>query len=320
MSNLKDIPILVASNRHPPTLELLQQIFTVHLVPELNLNGLDEATCASIRGVAAMYGCTGKMIAGLPNLECISNFGVGYDSVDVPAALRRGICVSHTPSVLDEEVADTAMALLLNTVRELPQAEQWLRAGKWQSNGAYRLTPHSLQGRTLGIYGLGRIGKAIARRAEAFGMKISYFGRNEQDVSYDYCSTLRQLAETTDTLMIVAPATTQTVSSVNADILAALGPNGVVINIGRGTVVDEPALISALQSGSIAAAGLDVFANEPRVPEALLALPNAVLLPHVGSASAQTRMAMGQLVVDNLVSWFTQQNLITPVPEMNSAE
>jgi lactate dehydrogenase-like 2-hydroxyacid dehydrogenase len=314
---LKEIEILVPGKLHAPTLERLKATFTVRHCEAGLAHTLGTDAAKNIRGVASMSGINRTGIESLPALEMISNFGVGYDAVDVGCAVDNSIMVSHTPAVLNEEVADTAIGLLINTVRELPAAEVYLRAGKWENNGSYPLTGASLQGRTLGIYGLGRIGKAIARRAEAFGLKIAYFGRNKQDIDYPYYDNLVSLAEAVDTLMIVAPGTPETERSINLEVMRALGANGIIINIGRGSVIDQPALIKALGDGTIRAAGLDVFENEPHVPEDLIALPNAVLLPHVGSASIATRDAMGNLVVDNLVGWFESRTPLTPVPEMS---
>ncbi len=310
------IDIVVPGGLHAPTLKRLEEKYAVHRCGAGKVPDLDEGLRQRVRGVATMSGLNRAGFEALPALEMVSNFGVGYDAVDVGCALERGVMVSHTPDVLNEEVADTAMGLLINTARELPAAETYLRQGLWRKNGPYPLTGATLQGRVLGIYGLGRIGKAIARRAEAFGMKIAYFGRSKQDVTYDYYPDLLSLARAVDTLMIVAPATPETRKSVNLDVMRALGGDGIIINIGRGSVVDQPALIEALSKGIIRAAGLDVFAEEPDVPQALLALSNAVLLPHVGSASEATRSAMGNLVIDNLTGWFSKGKPLTPVPEM----
>jgi lactate dehydrogenase-like 2-hydroxyacid dehydrogenase len=256
------------------------------------------------------------MMGACPSLKIISNFGVGYDSVEVPAAARRGVVITNTPDVLTEEVADTTFGLLLNTVREFNRAEQWLRAGHWGTQGDYRLTPASLRNRTVGIVGLGRIGKAIARRLEAFGVPIAYYGRNRQpDVSYRYYPDLVALAGAVDTLIVVTPGGPETQNLINSVVLSALGPRGILINISRGSVVDEAALIEALKKRTILAAGLDVFLNEPRPNPAFLELDNATLLPHVGSASQHTRDAMGQLVVDNLLAYLDRQPPKTPVPE-----
>ncbi len=257
----------------------------------------------------------GALMDRLPGLEIVSSFGVGYDNVDARHAASRGVVVTNTPDVLTEEVADTALALLLATVRQIPQADRYLRAGRWREK-PFPLTEATLRDRSLGILGLGRIGKAIAKRCEAFGLPISYHGRRPQeDVSYPYYDSLVELARAVDTLMVIAPGGAETYHIVNAEVLEALGPRGILINVGRGTVVDEEALIRALQTKTIFSAGLDVYENEPHVPEALIAMEHIVLLPHVGSASVYTRRAMAQLVVDNIVNWFDKGEALTPVAE-----
>ena len=257
----------------------------------------------------------GALMDRLPGLEIVSSFGVGYDNVDARHAASRGVVVTNTPDVLTEEVADTALALLLATVRQIPQAERYLRAGRWRER-PFPLTEATLRDRSLGILGLGRIGKAIAKRCEAFGLPISYHGRRPQeDVPYRYYDSLVEMARAVDTLMLVAPGGAETRHIVNAEVLEALGPRGILINVGRGTVVDEEALIRALQTKTIFSAGLDVYENEPHVPEALTAMEHIVLLPHVGSASVYTRRAMAQLVVDNIVNWFDKGEALTPVAE-----
>jgi lactate dehydrogenase-like 2-hydroxyacid dehydrogenase len=212
-------------------------------------------------------------------------------------------------------VADTAIGLLLCTVRELPQAERYLRAGKWRER-AYPLTRATLRNRTVGMVGMGRIGKAIARRLDAFGVPVVYHSRRPQaGVGYRHYPDLVAMAREVDTLMVIVPGGTATRNLINAEVLRALGPSGILINVARGSVVDEPALIKALQDRTIHAAGLDVFADEPAVPDELVAMENVVLLPHVGSASLHTREKMDQLVVDNLLSWFAGRGPLTPVPE-----
>lgn len=271
---------------------------------------------ATVRGIACFGGIDAAMIDSLPRLEIIANFGVGYDSVDANHAARRGVMVTNTPDVLTEEVADTTVGLLINTVRELYGAEKWLRDGNWVRKGNYRLSRLTLRGRRVGIFGMGRIGLAVARRLEAFGLPIAYHNRRKvEGLAYEYHATLKSLAEAVDTLICVAPGGAATEKAVSAEILSALGSSGVLINIGRGSVVDEAALATALQHGTIAAAGLDVFVDEPSVPQALLDAPGASLLPHVGSASGHTRRAMADLCVDNLVSWFTERRPLTPVQE-----
>jgi lactate dehydrogenase-like 2-hydroxyacid dehydrogenase len=269
-----------------------------------------------VRGIAAFGGISAAFMDTLPKLEIVASFGVGYDSVDAAHAGKKSVMVTNTPDVLTEEVADTALGLLINTIRELPRAENYLREGRWVKEGPYRLTPATLRGRKAGIFGMGRIGQAIARRLEAFGLSVAYHNRRQvEGLAYEYHPTLVSLAGAVDTLISVAPGGASTLKAVNAEVLKALGPNGVFVNIGRGSTVDEDALAAALRDGTIFAAGLDVFADEPNVPKALLDVPNASLLPHVGSASVHTRNAMADLVVDNLESWFSQGQAITAVPE-----
>jgi len=277
---------------------------------------ISEEIAGKVRGIAAFGGINAAFIDALPHLEIIASFGVGYDSVDAAHAGKKGVMVTNTPDVLTEEVADTTLGLLLNTVRELSRAEAYLRDGRWVKDGPYRLTPGTLRGRKAGIFGMGRIGQAIARRLEAFGLPVAYHNRRRvEDLPYEYHATLLSLAAAVDTLICVVPGGASTAKAINADVLNALGPDGVFVNIGRGSTVDEAALAAALRDGTIFAAGLDVFADEPNVPKALLDLPNATLLPHVGSASIHTRNGMADLVVDNLESWFSKGEPVTAVPE-----
>jgi len=275
------------------------------------------AIAPNVRGIVSTWVSApidAALMSRLPKLEIVASFGVGYDHIDAAWAGQHGIVVTHTPGVLDEDVADIAMALTLEATRRLPQAERYLREGRWPS-GAYRLTA-SLRGRTMGLLGLGRIGKAIARRAEAFGLKLAYHGRQKQDgVAYPYFATPVALAEACDILVIAAPGGPATRHIVDARVLAALGADGVLVNIARGSLVDERALIAALRDGTILAAGLDVYEKEPNVPAELIALDSAVLLPHVGSATRHTRLAMANLVVDNLLSWLDGKGPLTPTPE-----
>jgi lactate dehydrogenase-like 2-hydroxyacid dehydrogenase len=252
--------------------------------------------------------------AALPQARDRRQFGVGYDHVDARTAAERGIIVTHTPGVLDDEVADTAMALVIMAARQLPQAERHLRAGEWLK-GSFPLTA-SLRGRTMGILGLGRIGKAIAARAKGFGLEVVYHGRRPQPgFPYRFYASLIDMAKACDILMITAPGGPATRHIVNSEVLRALGRRGVLVNVARGTLVDERALIEALRAGTILAAGLDVYENEPHVLPELIALDNAVLLPHVGSASLETRRAMAECVVANLVAWSEDRPPLTPVPE-----
>ncbi len=255
------------------------------------------------------------LMARLPNLKIIGNFGVGYDTIDIPVAASRGIVITNTPDVLTEEVADTTLGLLLATVRELSNAERWLREGRWAREGDYRLTA-SLRDRSVGIVGFGRIGKAVARRLEAFGLPVSYFGRKPQaGVPYRYYGDLVAMARDVDTLILLIPGGPATENLVGRAVLEALGPRGILINMARGSVVDEAALIAALHSRTILRAGLDVFIGEPNINPELMRLDNVTLLPHVGSASVHTRSAMGQLVVDNLKAFAAGKPPLTPVPE-----
>ncbi|MCE5291851.1 MAG: 2-hydroxyacid dehydrogenase [Nocardiaceae bacterium] len=271
---------------------------------------------ATVRAIArAFVPLPAERLAQYPRLELIANFGVGYDNIDLDYCAAHRIVVTNTPDVLTDETADTALGLLLMTVRELSAAERYLRAGKWAS-APYRLTPLTLRNRTVGIVGLGRIGTAIARRVEAFGVDVGYHSRRpHRQAPWRYYETLLELAQASDTLIVVLPGTAETRNVVNKAVFEALGPDGVVINIGRGSTVDEAALIDALRSRTIAAAGLDVYADEPHVARELLELDNVVLLPHVGSASEYTRAKMGDLVVDNIVSWIDRAVPLTPVPE-----
>ncbi len=277
---------------------------------------LTEGLAGRVRGIAAFGAVGAAFIDALPRLEIISSFGVGYDSVDAVHAGRRGVMVTNTPDVLTEEVADTAVGLLIATVRELSRAEAYLRQGLWESQGPYPLTRGTLRGRRAGIFGMGRIGRAIARRLDAFGLPVAYHNRRPVDgLAYEYHPTLKALAQAVDTLIAVVPGDASTAKAIDAEILQALGAEGVFINIGRGSSVDETALAAALADGTILAAGLDVFADEPHVPLELLDRPNATLLPHVGSASIHTRNAMADLLVDNLLAWFADGRAVTPVPE-----
>jgi lactate dehydrogenase-like 2-hydroxyacid dehydrogenase len=301
--------------------EGIDRVFTahrLHLVPdrEALLKKVAPSICAICTGGHTGVKTDDAFMARFPGLKIIGNFGVGYDSVEVNAAAKRGVVVTNTPDVLTEEVADTTLGLLLGTVREFYNAEKWLRDGRWAKDGDYRLTPASLRDRSVGIVGLGRIGKAIAKRCEAFGLPISYFGRSKQaDVNYRYYSDLVAMARDVDTMIVVTPGGPGTVKLINAPVLQALGPQGILVNVSRGTVVDEPALIEALKKKIIMAAGLDVFLGEPKIDPAFLTLDNVMLLPHVGSGSVHTRNGMGQLVVDNLAAYVARKPPLTPVPE-----
>lgn len=255
------------------------------------------------------------LIAALPRLGMIANQGVGYDNIDVPAALERGIAVSHTPDVLDAAVAETALGLLIATRRRMVEADRFVREGRWAS-GSFPLTGQ-VSGSSVGVLGLGRIGRAIATLLDALGCEVGYHSRHEvPGASYPYFATAEALAAAVDNLVVIVPGGPSTVGLVDERVMDALGPDGVLVNVARGSVVDQDALVEALTEGRLGAAGLDVFADEPHVPEALRALDNVVLLPHVGSATEETRAAMRALTLDNLAAWLADEPLPTPIPEM----
>jgi lactate dehydrogenase-like 2-hydroxyacid dehydrogenase len=306
--------VIVTAKGHLPTFERLQREFDSKLMFEAADRGAFLKQHAKLRALAHFGHALvdAKLMDALPELEIIANFGVGVDQIDLEAAKKRGIIVTNTPDVLNECVADTALALVLMTLRKYPQSEAYLRSGYWATRGTYPLTV-SLGGKTLGVLGLGRIGEAIAKRAAACGMKIRYHNRNRKDVAYPYDADPVALAKNSDVLIVVTPGGAATAKLVNAKVLDALGPKGFLVNIARGSVVDEPVLLKYLQERKIAGAGLDVFADEPRVPPEFFALDNAVLLPHVASATAETRAAMGNLQVDNLVAHFAGKPVLTRV-------
>lgn len=312
-------PVVLMPSPMPGSVEeaCSERFDLVRLWTHNNPDALLASRGPDVRGLATSGGnpVPSALLERLPGLEIIANFGVGYDNVDTAAAHRRGVVVTNTPHVLDEEVADTAMGLLLMTARQLSHAERYLRAGRWEEK-PFPLSPSNLSGRTMGILGLGRIGLAIARRAEAFGLDVVYHNRRPRDdVPFHYCGSLLAMAQAVDILMLTLPGGTATRRLVDREVLDALGPDGILINVARGSVVDESALIEALRDRRVLSAGLDVFEDEPLVPQALLDMEHVVLLPHVGSASEPTRRAMGQLVVDNLTAWFERKQALTPVPQ-----
>lgn len=274
------------------------------------------AVAGQIRGVAASGDSkvSASLMAALPALEIISVMGVGYDGVDVAAARARGVMVTHTPNVLNDEVADLAIGLMLCASRQLPAADRYVRAGQWLS-GPMPLA-RKMSGARLGIVGMGRIGQAIAHRALAFGMSVAYTARSSKPgLSYTFVPSLVDLAAGSDFLVLITPGGDGTRRIVNAEVLRALGSKGILVNVARGSVVDEAALIEALERGVIGGAALDVFEDEPRVPERLMALPHVVLAPHIGSATTQTRQAMADLTFGNLREHFAGRPVLTPVPE-----
>ena len=307
--------ILVVAKMWPPYMEALRTEFVVH---DRTHEADPKAFALAAPRIRAIAGggesqVTRELMAQLPALEMISVFGVGYDRYDVPAAHERGIPVTNTPDVLTDDVADMGMALMLALARGIPQADKYVRAGQWLK-GPMPLARKVTSAR-LGIVGLGRIGAAIARRAEGFGMSIAYTSRNPKaDSTYRYYSSPAALAAEVDFLMVITPGGAGTRGLINADVLAALGAKGYLINVARGTVVDQEALIKALQNGVIAGAALDVFENEPNVPDALSAMENVVLTPHIASGTWQTRRAMADLAFGNLQAHFAGKPLLTPVP------
>jgi lactate dehydrogenase-like 2-hydroxyacid dehydrogenase len=307
--------IIVTGKGHAGTQATLQEEFTCHkLFEATDKNIFLKQHGPAVRGLATFgpMPVDGKLMDALPKLEIISNFGVGVDAINLDDAKKRGIIVTNTPDVLNECVADTAIALVLATLRKLPQSEAYLRAGSWVSKGPYPLTT-SLGGKTLGILGLGRIGEAIAKRAMAMGMKIRYHNRRKKDVAYPYDADPVTLAKNSDILMVVTPGGPETQNLVGAKVLDALGPRKYVVNIARGSVIDEPVLLRYLRENRIAGAGLDVFVDEPRVPPEFFKLDNAVLFPHVGSATVETRKAMGDLQIENLRRHFSGKAVATRV-------
>lgn len=306
--------ILGAVKFWPVYTEMLQGAYTLHDRTHLLDPAAFAAIAPRIRGVAASgeSKVTAEMIAQMPALEVISVFGVGYDGVDVAAARARGIPVTNTPDVLTDDVADLGIALLLSIARRIPQADRFVRRNDWP-DGPFPLA-RKVSGSRVGIVGLGRIGMGIARRAEAFGMQVAYTTRNRRtDVAYPHYPDAEALAREVDFLVVITPGGAATQGLIDAKVLQALGPEGYLVNVARGSVVDQEALIAALQSGTIAGAALDVYVGEPQVPEALRAMDNVVLTPHMASGTWQTRRAMAELAFGNLQAHFAGKPLLTPV-------
>ncbi len=317
---MSDIHVLTAAKLSPLLVPQLQAAFTLHDRLHDTDPAAFEAVAPKIRAVAASGDSkvNAELIARLPALELISVMGVGYDGVDVAAAKARGVVVTHTPDVLNDDVADLAIGLMLSAARQLPAADRWVRDGSWVAKGPMPLA-RKMSGARLGIVGMGRIGQAIASRAAAFGMSIAYTARNPRPaLAYAYHPSAAALAAVVDFLVLITPGGAATRKLVNAEVLQALGKGrgeGILVNVARGSVVDEAALVDALEQGVIAGAGLDVFEDEPRVPARLLAMPQVVVTPHIGSATGQTRQAMADLAFANLREHFAGRPLPTPVPE-----
>jgi hydroxypyruvate reductase len=304
---------------HPLYVAALKAVYTVHDLPVGSAAEVQAALAAIAPRITGLA-CGGEsnvnadLLAQLPAVKMLSVFGVGYDGVDAATAVARGIPVSHTPEVLTDDVADLAIALMLGVARNMPQADQFVRTGQWPK-GPMRLG-RKVSGTRMGIVGLGRIGNAIAKRGEAFGMSIAYTTRTPRTESpYTYYPSAAALAAQVDFLVVITPGGAATRHLINAEVLRALGKTGYLINVARGSVVDEAALIQALTDGTIAGAGLDVFADEPNVPAALMAMSNVTLTPHMASATVQTRQAMADLAFANMQAGLNGQPLLTPVPE-----
>lgn len=307
--------VLIVGPLYQPTLDALEREFTTHklwLAPD---RAAFLAACADrVRGMATsgFHGADAALIDALPKLEIIASFGVGYDAVDVEAARRRGVIVTNTPGVLNDAVADLTIGLIIAAARRIAQGDRFVRDGKWAMQ-TLPLAQH-VTGKRLGIIGLGRIGQAIAKRAAGFDLKIGYHSRHRvEDSPFTYYERLVDLARNSDFLVAILPGGKETWHLVDEEVMRALGPKGILVNVARGSVVDEPALVKALADGRLGAAGLDVFEAEPQVPEALWAMDNVVLQPHMASATHETRKAMGDLALDNLRAHFSGKPVLTPV-------
>lgn len=312
--------ILAVANVHPLYLNALKEVFMVHERVHEGSPVEFAKIAPRIVGVAAggESQVPRSLLEQLPNLKLVSVFGVGYDGIDVQAAVARGVIVTHTPGVLTDDVADLAIGLVLAVSRQIVQADQHVRTGRWPQ-GPMPLG-RKVSGARMGIVGLGRIGTAIARRALAFDMSVAYTARKEKPESgFCFFTSAAQLAAAVDFLVVITPGGHGTRHLINAEVLSALGPQGYLINVARGSVVDEQALVQALQAGAIAGAGLDVFADEPRVPEAFWQMPNVVLTPHMASATHQTRRAMADLAFANMQAGIALKPVLTPVPECLAA-
>ena len=306
--------ILIANEFHPETIQKLDQRFETHHLWNLSFEekkSLVHELQGKCEAIASASWMVDEIVYELNSLKMISCFGVGVDAVNFELTRSRNIRVSNTPDVLNDAVADIAIALVLATTRNIVNADRFVREKQW-SQGPLPFGM-GIADKTLGIIGCGRIGEEIANRALTFGLKLAYHNRNPKDLPYIYYSSIADLAEASDILLCMLPGGEDTRNAINADILKKLGPTGIFINVGRGSSVDEVALVSALQEQQIFAAGLDVYADEPNVPEELLGMDNVVLLPHIGSATVETRRAMGQLVIDNLDAYFASKPLITEV-------
>jgi hydroxypyruvate reductase len=310
--------ILMMAPYMPSIMEVLEQTYTVHRLWEAaDRESFVREVSPGIRGIAStgVHGCKGDLMDALPKLEIIAVNGIGVDAVDLAKAKARGIYVTVTPDVLTEDVADLAVALMINVSRRIVLADQYVRSGAWAKTRQEMPIARKVSGKRVGILGLGRVGKAVAKRLEAMNMQISYVDVvSNPEFAYRKCADIIELARDNDFFVITASASTATRKLVNKDVLEAIGPEGTLVNVARGSIVDEEALVTALQEGKLGAAALDVFADEPNVPEALFTMPNVVLTPHIASGTLETRQAMGELVIRNLEAHFAGKPLLTPLP------
>ncbi|MEM0944310.1 MAG: 2-hydroxyacid dehydrogenase [Pseudomonadota bacterium] len=294
----------------------LEEAYTIHRYWEAeDRSALLAEVGPRIRAIATdgHFGCPPEVMAACPGIEIIASFGVGYDNIDIPSAQARGIRVTTTPDVLNDAMAEITVGLMIALAHRLPQADAWMRQGQWVPGKSFGLTAE-LTGKTAGILGLGRIGKEIAARLQAMKMRVVYHGRTRQaHQPYPYFADLEAMAREVDWLVVIAPGSAETNGIVSRAVLGALGPEGMLVNVARGTLIDEAAMVEMLADGSLGGAALDVFEREPHVPPALLDLQNVVLSPHQGSATHKTRAAMGDLVVANLAAHFAGAPLITPL-------
>ena len=307
--------LLVITPVYGPTLAALEREYVVHKLWQADEpQKLMQSVAGRVRGLVTtgLFGFTREHLEALPKLEVVACFGLGHGSLDLAAANERGVIVTNTPDRTSESVADVAMGLMLGVMRRICESDRFIRSGAWKA----KATPlgRELGGKTCGIVGFGGIGRSVAHRAEAFGMSICYYGpRQKGDVPYRYYADLVATAHDADCLVIACPETPQTRGLVDADVLAALGVDGFLVNVARGAIVDETALIAALQKKEIAGAGLDVFWNEPHAPQALLALDNVVLTPHIGTTTRENREERGAKLLANLRAHFSGERVLNPV-------
>lgn len=310
--------VLQVGPLRPSLAEKLRTSYAAHVLPDGESDRAaflaEHAGEITVAVTSGRTGVDAELMSALPRLGAVVHFGVGYDTTDVEEAARRGIAVSNTPDVLTDCVADTAVGLMIDVLRQFSAADRYVRAGRWPIDGDYPLT-RQVSNTRVGIVGLGRIGRVIAHRLSAFGCSIRYHNRRRVvDAPFTYVASPVELAREVDVLIVAAAGGAETRHLIDRDVIDAIGVNGYVINISRGSVIDEDALVDALTAGRLAGAGLDVFADEPRVPDALLAMDNVVLLPHVASGTEQTRAAMENLTLRNLGQFLETGELVTPVP------